>query len=81
MSAAERQRRYLARQAANRVVLRVEVDEFELAEFLIDAGFLELAASDDRDALRSALEKWIAASVTRQVTSLIGGDSHPNRRS
>lgn len=52
-------RRHRARLAAGRVILRVEVDEVELSEALIESGFLRRDYSTRRE-LEAAAEKLLA---------------------
>lgn len=56
---AERMRRHRSRMAAGRVILRVEVDEVELAEVLIENRFLRPNYSARRE-LEAATEKMLA---------------------
>jgi hypothetical protein len=56
VSAAEKMRAYRERAAAGRICITVEVDAVDLAERLIEAGFLRPEDYDDRDALRLGLE-------------------------
>ena len=53
-------RRYRARRAAGKIVLPVEVDDVDLAERLIEAGFLPRRLADDRRALKDAAERYLA---------------------
>jgi hypothetical protein len=56
---AERQRRHRQRIANGRVILAVEVDEVNLAEKLVEAGYLS-SQDDSRSALQAALERAIS---------------------
>jgi hypothetical protein len=58
--AAERQRRSRARRRRGRVILKVEADEFELVEALMQAGRL-----DERDGLnRARVEQAVARLIS-----------------
>jgi hypothetical protein len=61
-AAAERQRRYRQRKAAQRAVLTVEVDLFPITELLVAKGFLQQWDADDKtrvaEALETAIDVW-----------------------
>jgi hypothetical protein len=56
----ERSRRSRQRNRAGKAVLEIEVDLAELADALVGAGFLEQWSSEDRPAIQSATEKFLA---------------------
>jgi hypothetical protein len=64
---ADKMRRYRARRAAGKVVLSVEVDDVDLAERLVEAGFLPRRLVDDREALRQAAERYLAGTQVVDV--------------
>jgi hypothetical protein len=57
---ADRQRVYRARQNAGKIVLHIEVDEVETVAALVDGGFLDANAADDKRAIADAIERVIA---------------------
>jgi len=67
MSNAARQSRYRARQRAGHRVFRVAVDEIALAETLISAGRVSVAASADPDRVQAALTTLIAEILAGRV--------------
>ncbi|UVC17583.1 hypothetical protein [Mesorhizobium onobrychidis] len=72
----DKMRRYRARRAAGKVVLSVEVDDVDLAERWVEAGFLSRRLADDRQALKEAAERYLAgarAGRARKVISALPG--------
>ncbi|MGO6778672.1 hypothetical protein [Rhizobium ruizarguesonis] len=59
MGAAERQRRYRDRRKAGRRVLRIEVDEVELAVVLERLHFIDPQQADDDEAVGRGLSEMI----------------------
>lgn len=57
--AAERQRAHRARLKAGRMVLAIEVDDVLVPAALAEAGFLDLANIEDREAVARAVERLI----------------------
>lgn len=58
-SAADRMRRLRERLASGRVVLQVEVHLADLADALVEAGWLKAWDTEDRAAIRDGLERLI----------------------
>lgn len=58
-TAAQRVRRYRARQRLGRVAVMVDIDEVNAAEALIEIGELDPLKADDRRELAAALERFI----------------------
>ena len=56
---ADRMRRHRARRAAGRAILKVEVHLAELADALVEAGWLKAWDQEDRGEVRAALERLI----------------------
>src|SRR5690606_39989220 len=54
-TAAERARRYRARRRCGRRIARIEIDAFEVADLLVEAGFLEAWDAEDPRAVDRAL--------------------------
>lgn len=70
----DKMRRYRARRAAGKVVLSVEVDDVDLAERLVEAGFLSRGLADDRQALKEAAERYLAGARAAERE----GDQRPS---
>lgn len=67
MTAADRAKRYRRRRSSGRAVLSVEVDEVDLVETLIAAGFLPASQSEDRAAIARATSRLLAAIETADI--------------
>jgi endonuclease YncB( thermonuclease family) len=65
----DRMRRHRERLASGRVVLPVEVHLSDLADALVEAGWLEAWDQEDRKAIRRGLERLIDHLVS------VGGDA------
>jgi hypothetical protein len=63
MTAAARNRAYRQRRSAGLMLLTIEVPQFELADALVDAGFLEGWDSESREAIERAVEKLLVAMI------------------
>lgn len=59
-AAAERARRYRARRRCGRRIARIEIDAFEVADLLVEAGFLEAWDAEDPQAVDRALSLMIS---------------------
>jgi len=66
MSGATRQRRLRQRRRAGLAVFRVEANAFELADALVDAGWLQAWDSDNHAAIQAALDRAIQHLVAGQ---------------
>lgn len=67
MTARDRQRRYRDRRRAGRRVLRIEVDDVDLAERLIASGFLARVDADDPAALARATARLLTSIESADV--------------
>ena len=65
MTSAARQRRYRARRADGKIVVKVTVDAVDMAEELIAAGWLSRADADDPVAIGEALERAVVRILPR----------------
>ena len=63
---ADRQRNYRKRQTAGKIVLRIVIDEIEMAEILSKRGFLDTDDADDRQAVEAAIQRMIDALVAAE---------------
>jgi hypothetical protein len=59
VSAADRTRRYRARQRSGRSVLSIEVDEVNLGELLVRVGAADMMDTDDRIILAGRLQQLL----------------------
>jgi len=59
MTGASRQQRLRQRQRAGLAVFKIEANAFELADRLVDAGWLAEWDADDRTAIEAALDRAI----------------------
>jgi hypothetical protein len=66
--AAERNRRWRQRARNGRVVLPIEIDQFEVADALVDAGLLEQWSADDRVAIAAAVERLLQIVISRDAS-------------
>lgn len=58
-TAAQRMRRWRARQRDGRIVLRLEVNEVDVTEGLVEFNLLDPMKTEDPQAVATALEKFI----------------------
>lgn len=67
MSGADRMRRLRDRRRRGTVALLIEVDQVNLAEFLVAAGDLPARDGDDPAAIRAAVERWVNRATSPQA--------------
>ena len=60
-AAADRMKAYRERQRRGQIVVPVAINDVEVCEALVAAGFLSANAKDDRQALARAIERLIEA--------------------